>query len=83
MTEVKPMETAPHDGRRILLHYYVKLYNGETWYRSTTKWEECHWVDNHWQPWEGKNINSTHHIYPKDTIAWMEAPKVVTNDPSF
>ena len=59
---IQPMKTAPKDGTRVLVKYYLIVARGfGNWVRSGEKWEECRWVSNkentgsepHWEPWCG------------------------------
>lgn len=87
MLQAQPMDTAPRNGKRILLKYNTYHYSrfGMTYVMTGQKWEECYWVRNFfagpnqpegsWMPWTGDiNIHSTGHIRERDALAWSEAP---------
>jgi len=70
------MDTAPKNGKRILLHYKITYNTGD-------KWEECRWISDqantgskpHWEPWGGAiNSSTTHHITEAEAIEWRELP---------
>lgn len=81
---MNPMITAPKDGTRILLHYYVHHYTDFGWERVGSKWEEFRWTpfssapssEPRWEPWCGDNlIHSTQRVRDEDCIGWLPLPE--------
>jgi len=81
-----PIEHAPTDGTRVLLHHNTRHFDRATgsFLVTGTKWQECRYIDElaetgspaHWQPWTGVDkIRTTEHIQPEDALAWLPLPE--------